>query len=184
MLPVATLLAAGVLAGCGDDKKDSATPEPTSTTQAKASTPETSWAEKLCTTMAGKAKTVQPPKVDAQSPAATKKALVTFFTDVGDQLEDQIATVKEVGPPPAADAKAAWEKAVERMSGVEEDVTKIRQNIRGADAQNAADINAVVADLGKQMGKLTEYQGPVAELSENKTLQDALVNEPACSKVS
>ncbi len=187
MLPLAAVLAAGALAGCGDDKKEGATPTPTSADQAqasKASTPETSWAAKLCTTMAGKAKTVQPPKVDASSPAATKKALITFFSDVGEQLNDQVDTVKEVGPPPTDEAKAAWNKAVDRMSDVENEVAKIRKGLRAADYQNAADVNAVVEDLGKQMNKLTQYQGPVAELSENKALSEALVNEPACSKVS
>ncbi len=185
-IPVAAVLAAAALAGCGDDDKPKGDAQATTggETTPRPSTPETSWAAKLCTTMAGKASEVQPPKVDAKSPEATKKALITFFSDVGEQLEEQVDTVKEVGPPPAAADKAAWDKAVKRMSGVEDDVAKIRRSLRAAEAQNAADINSVVADLGKQMTKLNQYQGPVAELSEHKSLSDALVNEPACSKVS
>ncbi|MBJ7472937.1 MAG: hypothetical protein JHD16_16640 [Solirubrobacteraceae bacterium] len=193
---VALVAAAGLLAGCGGDSDkpnanaSGSTPAAadngavTSADKATATTPEENWAAKLCTTMAKQAKTVQPPEVDTSSPEATQKGLVKFFVDVGDQLEDQVKAVEKVGPPPGGDAEAAWNRAVKAMKATETKVGDIRQELRAATPDSAAELNAVVAKLGDQMKVLNEYQGPVADLSKEDTLATALSSEPACAKVS
>lgn len=190
---VALLAVAGLLAGCGDDKKEganagstpaaAATTDTAATTAAVATTPEGSWASKLCTEMASRAKELQPPSIEGASPEATKKALIAFFVSVGDQLGDQIDAIEEIGPPPGDDA-AGWKAAVKRMKKTEDGVGDIRKSLRAASPKSSADINKIIADLSGQMQTLTKYQGPVADLSKDKALAAALSAEPACAKVS
>lgn len=191
------LVAAGALAGCGDDngseKASTPAPAPAASTPAAAdtdaksaaaaTTPQGKWAQQLCTAMVGKAEEVQPPNVNPKSPEATQKALIAFFSDVGEQIDGQVATIEKIGPPPGS-AAGDWEKAVEQLRKTNAEVAKIRRGLRAANPQTSGDVDKVVADLGKQMGELAQYQGPVAELSKNKALADAIAAEPACAKVS
>lgn len=191
---VAFLAVAGLLAGCGDDKGEAENPNvtppgATATTPsaddvaAIATTPEGTWASKLCTEMASRAKEVQPPDVAGGSPEATKKALVAFFVSVGGQLGDQINAIEEIGPPPGDDP-AGWKAAVKRMKKTEAGVEDIRKSLRASSPKSSEDIDKIVADLGEQMQTLTQYEGPVADLSKDKALAAALSAEPACAKVS
>lgn len=179
---VALLAVAGLIAGCGDDSSKKASEDPVG--KALASTPEEAWASKVCTAIAAQAQTIQPPAVDPKDPAGAQKGLVTFFSSVGDQLDNQITAIEKVGPPPGEEAAADFDKALVRMKATEAQLTKIRKSLRSEDPKSSSDVNAIVADLGKEFQKLSKYQGPVADLSKSDTLATALAAEPACATVS
>lgn len=206
-MAAAALFATAAFAGCGGDSSDdqSASTPPVAATTAEqgttaatqatspeeeqaraaiATTPEGTWASRTCKAIAGKAEELTPPKVDNNSPEATQKGLVTFFTDVVDQLGSQINTLEDVGPPPGAKLESEWKKALSQLRGVRKDVAKAVRGVKSADAKTPEDIQAVVTDLGTQLQKMATYEGPVAELKKNETLKPALEAEPTCAKVS
>lgn len=183
---VALLLAVG-FAGCGDDADKSgasADGGSASSEQVVPPTPEENWAKEVCTAIAKQVKEVQPPRVESNDPADTQKALVTFFSQVGGQLEGQVEAIKTVGPPPDAATKAEWEKAVEGLEKTNAKITGIRKELRGANPKSSEDIDKIVASLSKDMQVLTQYDGAIAELKKNKQLGTALTTEPACASVS
>lgn len=206
-------LAAATIAGCGDSSDDdqgsaaatspavaattapagttASTPDTSGATEATAEqekiakSPEGTWASRTCKAMAGKAKELQPPQVDTASPAGTQKSLATFFSSVVDQLGDQINTLEDVGPPPGGGKQESeWKSAVSDLRDVRKDVAKGVRNVKSADADNAKEIQSVIDDLGKQLGAMATYEGPIAELKKNATLGPALEAEPTCQQVS
>lgn len=200
-MAVVALLAATAIAGCGSDSSDdqAVAPAPVATAPAATSpgdapaattatsvsdSPETSWANKLCTQLAGKAKPITPPNVQATTPEDTQKSLVTFFTSVVDQLGSQIETIESVGPPPGAKPTQEWEKAVASLRDIRKEVAKVTRGVKRANPTNAAELQKVIGNLGEQMKSLSTYEGPVKDLAQNKTLSPALEAEPACQKVS
>lgn len=183
---VAVLLAAS-FAGCGDDKDgggSAGTADTPSSETAVAPTPEENWAKEVCTAIAKEVKEVQPPRVEGDDPKDTQKALVSFFEEVGGQLDAQVAAIKTVGPPPDAATKAEWEKALAGLEKTNDKITNIRKELRGAKPQSSADIDALVAGLSKDMQVLTQYDGAIAELQKSKKIGTALTTEPACAGVS
>lgn len=179
------LLLAVTFAGCGDDKDNaSANGGSGSSEQVVPPTPEENWAKDVCTAIQKQVKEVQPPRVESNDPADTQKALVTFFSDVGDQLDGQVEAIKTVGPPPDAATKAEWEKALAGLEKTNGKITKIRKELRSANPKSASDVNKIVAGLSKDMEVLTKYDGAIAELKKSKQLESALTTEPACASVS
>jgi hypothetical protein len=195
---VALVATAGLLAGCGDSDTDpvgSTTDAPAATTAAVTATPiptlsakdkkelaspNGKWATSVCNGLVKGTLELQPPNVDPANPASTRTSLISFFKQVGDQLEGQVKVLKDAGKPPTG--IDTYKSSIRRLEKIKRSVRELGENVEESNATSEADITAVVAGLGKQMNALSSYGGPVVDLSKNKDLAKVLSAEPACAK--
>jgi hypothetical protein len=156
---------------------------PASTT-AKVDSPQATWANQLCSAMTGKIKPIQPPSVQATSPADTQKSLVKFIDNIVTAEGEQLQTLKAVGAPPGANAKSDWKGAVKRLRTIRKKLVKVENGLKSTNPTNAKQLQAGIADLGKKLKVLATYQGPVVDLSTSKAIGKAVTADPGCQALA
>lgn len=210
----AALLVAATFAGCGgsDDDGEQADAAPAGTTipqspsqtatteeeqkEAKAKeqalakeisakeSPERAWAKKLCTAMAGAAKPLTPPNLEAPNVETTQQSLARFFTQAREQLGVQVETLEKVGAPPNDRASTEWQQAVGGMETIQQQLGVVQKSVKAAKLDNQKDLEEFTTDLGKQMDVLSNYPGPIAILTPNPEIGPAIQAEPRCRNLS
>jgi hypothetical protein len=200
MATAAVALAAGGCGGGGGSDNAAATSASTTAaaTQA-ATTPQTtttapappvksasgSWAKKLCTAMAKNQQPVNPPQINPADPQATITAMAKFLDDIGAQIQAQRDAIAQVGPPPGAKARRAYEKVQARLATVHAKVTAASKRLSSTKVSNAKDMNALFKSIGQDMQNFASYGGPVRDLiGRNGDLAKAISREPACRSLS
>lgn len=190
MLVVAAVCAATGLAGCGDDNDKTPSPTtaivetPTPTPQSPADKPGATatekWVQKTCDQLEAGMKALQPPNIKGTTPEDTKQSLVTFFTQLSDQLGNQEKILNEVGPPPGKNAKREFKDALKELARVHAKLERVVSRVEGAEATSKAQMDSLVDDLGSSLKVMSDYDGPIAQLAKTKALKDALSAEPGC----
>lgn len=194
ILAVAALCAVTGLAACGGDDdapastpaaavEATATPEPPSPADQPDATPSEKWVATTCDKLEAGMKALQPPNVNGTTPEDTKKSLVTFFTQLADQLGNQKTILEEVGPPPGKNAKAEFEDALEELDKVKGKLDGVVSRVERSDATTKKDVDALVVDLGESLKVMADYDGPIAQLAKTNALRDELAAEPGCGSL-
>lgn len=201
-LLVAALCVATALAGCGDKKKDATTastppaattvattpeetPTPVATSPSKSptATPTEIWVHDTCDKLSKSTKALQPPTVQGTTPEKTKESLQAFFGQLATQLGNQQDALKAAGPPPGPNAQREYKKALAQLTKVEAKIKVVADRVKAADVSSAAEVQALVADLGKSLQVMSNYDGPIAQLMKTNSLGKALAAEPACASL-
>jgi hypothetical protein len=194
MLAVVALCAATGLAGCGDDKDkdpvggttaavETPTPKPQSPADQPDATPTEKWVRQTCDKLEAGMKALQPPNIKGTSPEDTKKSLVTFFTQLADQLGNQEKILNEVGPPPGKNAQREFKDALEKLAEVRGKLERVVSRVESSDATTKKAMDALVVDLGESLKVMADYDGPIAQLAKTNALKDALSAEPGCGSL-
>lgn len=189
ILAVAAVCAVAGLAGCGDDNDatpsptpavETATPKPPSPADQPDATPTEKWVRTTCDKLEAGMKALQPPNIKGTTPEDTKQSLVTFFTQLSDQLGNQEKILNEVGPPPGKNAKREFKDALKELARVHAKLERVVSRVEGAEATSKAEMDSLVDDLGSSLKVMSDYDGPIAQLAKTKALKDALSAEPGC----
>jgi hypothetical protein len=192
-LAVAAVCAATALSGCGDDEPkastpatqaDTSTPVPTSPAEAPDATPTQKWARATCDKLAGQMDALQPPQVSGTTPEDSQKSLVNFFNSLLEQLDKQASALRAAGSPPGPNAQREYEKALSELDRVERRIQSVTKRAEAANATSKAELDRLVNDLGKSLKVMSDYEGPIAQLLETRSLGKALGAEPACAALS
>ncbi len=129
-------------------------------------------------------KALQPPNVNGTSPEDTKKSLVTFFTQLADQLGNQKTILEQVGPPPGKNAKGEFEDALDKLDEVKGKLDRVVARVEKSDASTKKQVDALVLDLGESLKVMADYDGPIAQLAKSNALRDELSAEPGCGSLA
>lgn len=193
ILAVAALCAVTGLSACGgDDEKpttptaavtEAATPQPKSPADEPDASPTEEWVRTTCDSLEEGMKALQPPNVNGTSPEDTKRSLVTFFTQLADQLGNQKKILEQVGPPPGPNAKREFEDALDKLDEVKGKLDRVVERVERSDASTKKDVDALVVDLGDSLKVMADYDGPIAQLAKTKALREALSAEPGCGSL-
>ena len=195
------LLATAALAGCGKSSDNANTAPPLASSPTAASTPAVAstpaatsggakvssasakWAKSLCTAVTTDVKQLQPPSVTGTSPAATQQALATFFTQVGNQLGNEVKALESAGPPPGSSkATAEYNAAKQKVAKLQPKVAAIQSKVANAKVNSAKDLASLETGLRNELKVLAGNSGPVSALAEG-VAGSALRAEPACASL-
>lgn len=157
-----------------------ATPMPTSPAESAGATDTQKWAKDVCAKLADATTAVKPPEVNPSTPKETKASLKAFFDQIAEQLDKQGSALKKVGPPPGPNGKAEYKKALAKLDEVQTAVERVAVSTKNASANNAAQMQELMTELGKQLQSLANYEGPISELMQTKSVGKQLSAEPAC----
>lgn len=190
----AVVLAAATLAGCGgedDEPTGSASTSSTPTTPterpvAKPTGKGTSterWVDELCVALNNEVETLLPPEVSPSSPESTRDSLVAFYDRILDRFEVQEGVMKEAGSPPGSGADKTYDRALDAMQSTRRELEKAADVVRDSNPKTAEDVAELTKSLEEKMVALSDYKGPIIELTRNDKLSDAINANETCNQV-